>query len=142
MKPRCIRTAMHHGWTALLVVGHIWRAVSRNMFAPRALPAARLTGLGATRGFTTGSLGLRYTRVSAWRLETSPWHSTCELTFSPDKKYSEFEKRYPALGLIGNTRMVEITCFREEFPGVRILAKDDRNSPIPAEVSRIARSGE
>ena len=46
-----------------------------------------------------------------------------------DQRYSEFEKRYPALGLIGNTRMVEITCFREEFPGVRILAKAEFANP-------------
>ena len=48
VKPHCIRPAMHRGRTALLVA-HI----SSNMLAPRALPATRLTGLGATRGFTT-----------------------------------------------------------------------------------------
>lgn len=50
-------------------------------------------------------------------------------TIPVEERYAEFELRYPALGLIGNTRMVEITCFREEFPGVRIFAKAEYANP-------------
>jgi hypothetical protein len=38
-----------------------------------------------------------------------------------DDRYAEFHKRYPALNLIGNTRMVEILCFKDEFPEVSCL---------------------
>jgi cysteine synthase B len=50
-------------------------------------------------------------------------------TIPPENRYAEFEKRYPALRLIGNTRMAEITCFREELPGVRIFAKAEYTNP-------------
>ena len=40
-----------------------------------------------------------------------------------EERYAEFHKRYPALNLIGNTRLVEILCFKEEFPEVKIYAK-------------------
>ena len=50
-------------------------------------------------------------------------------TIPPDDRYSELEKLYPALTLIGNTRMVEITCFQEEIPGVRIFAKAEYSNP-------------
>jgi cysteine synthase B len=46
-----------------------------------------------------------------------------------EEKYAEFHQRYPALGLVGNTRMVEIVCFREELPGVRIFAKAEYTNP-------------
>ena len=41
----------------------------------------------------------------------------------------EFHERYPALNLIGNTRMVEILCFKEEFPEVSIYAKAEYANP-------------
>ena len=50
-------------------------------------------------------------------------------TIPPEDRFAEFEKRYPALTLIGNTRMAEITCFREELPGVRIFAKSEYTNP-------------
>ena len=46
-----------------------------------------------------------------------------------EDRYAEFHERYPALNLVGNTRMVEIRCFQEEFPGVRILAKAEFTNP-------------
>jgi S-sulfo-L-cysteine synthase (O-acetyl-L-serine-dependent) len=46
-----------------------------------------------------------------------------------DERYREFHKRYPALNLIGNTRMVEILCFKEEFPEVSIYAKAEYANP-------------
>ncbi len=46
-----------------------------------------------------------------------------------EERYAEYHARYPALGLVGNTRMVEITCFKEEFPGVRVLAKTEYANP-------------
>ena len=46
-----------------------------------------------------------------------------------DERYLEFHKRYPALNLIGNTRMVEILCFKEEFPEVSIYAKAEYANP-------------
>jgi cysteine synthase B len=50
-------------------------------------------------------------------------------TIPTQERYADFHSRYPALGLIGNTRMVEILCFREEFPGVRVLAKAEFANP-------------
>ena len=50
-------------------------------------------------------------------------------TIRVEERYAEFEARYPALALVGNTRMVEITCFREELPGVRIFAKAEYANP-------------
>jgi cysteine synthase B len=46
-----------------------------------------------------------------------------------DPRYAEFHKRYPALNLIGNTRMVEILCFKEEFPEVSVYAKAEYANP-------------
>jgi cysteine synthase B len=50
-------------------------------------------------------------------------------TIPLDPRYVEFHKRYPALNLIGNTRMVEILCFKEEFPEVSIYAKAEYANP-------------
>src|SRR5436853_6500546 len=50
-------------------------------------------------------------------------------TMPVEERYSEFHKRYPALNLIGNTRMVEILCFREELPEVKIYAKAEYTNP-------------
>jgi cysteine synthase B len=46
-----------------------------------------------------------------------------------DERFREFHKRYPALNLIGNTRMVEILCFKEELPEVSIYAKAEYANP-------------
>jgi cysteine synthase B len=50
-------------------------------------------------------------------------------TISPEQRYAEFHERYPALALVGNTRMVEIRCFRQEFPGVTVFAKTEYANP-------------
>src|SRR5215471_2847282 len=50
-------------------------------------------------------------------------------TIPIEERYAEFHKRYPALNLIGNTRMVEILCFKEEFPEVKIYAKAEYTNP-------------
>src|SRR5439155_19842239 len=50
-------------------------------------------------------------------------------TIPIEERYGEFHKRYPALNLIGNTRMVEILCFKEELPEVRIFAKAEFTNP-------------
>jgi cysteine synthase B len=50
-------------------------------------------------------------------------------TIPIDDRYLEFHKRYPALNLIGNTRMVEILCFKEQFPEVSIYAKAEYTNP-------------
>jgi cysteine synthase B len=50
-------------------------------------------------------------------------------TLPIDNRYLEFHKRYPALNLIGNTRMVEILCFKDEFPEVSIYAKAEYTNP-------------
>ena len=50
-------------------------------------------------------------------------------TIPLEDRYAEFHQRYPALNLIGNTRMVEILCFREEFPEVRVFAKAEFTNP-------------
>jgi cysteine synthase B len=46
-----------------------------------------------------------------------------------DERFREFHERYPALNLIGNTRMVEILCFKEELPEVSIYAKAEYANP-------------
>ena len=46
-----------------------------------------------------------------------------------DDRFREFHERYPALNLIGNTRMVEVLCFKEEFPEVSIYAKAEYANP-------------
>lgn len=50
-------------------------------------------------------------------------------TIPIDERYREFHKRYPALNLIGNTRLVEILCFKEEFPEVSVFAKAEYANP-------------
>lgn len=50
-------------------------------------------------------------------------------TIPIEERYAEFHKRYPALNLIGNTRMVEILCFKEELPEVKIYAKAEYANP-------------
>jgi len=46
-----------------------------------------------------------------------------------DERFREFHQRYPALNLIGNTRMVDVLCFKEEFPEVSIYAKAEYANP-------------
>lgn len=50
-------------------------------------------------------------------------------TIPIDERFREFHKRYPALNLIGNTRMVEILCFKEELPEVSVYAKAEYANP-------------
>lgn len=50
-------------------------------------------------------------------------------TIPIDDRYVEFHQRYPALNLIGNTRLVEILCFKEEFPEVSVYAKAEYANP-------------
>src|SRR5437762_698089 len=50
-------------------------------------------------------------------------------TIPIDERYQEFHDRYPALNLIGNSRMVEILCFKEEFPEVSVYAKAEYANP-------------
>jgi cysteine synthase B len=50
-------------------------------------------------------------------------------TISIEDRYAEFHERYPALNLIGNTRLVEILCFKKEFPEVRVFAKAEYANP-------------
>jgi len=50
-------------------------------------------------------------------------------TIPVEDRYAEFHQRYPALNLIGNTRMVEILCFKEELPEVRVFAKAEFANP-------------
>jgi len=50
-------------------------------------------------------------------------------TIPINDRYREFHERYPALNLIGNTRMVEILCFKEEFPEVSVYAKAEYANP-------------
>jgi cysteine synthase B len=50
-------------------------------------------------------------------------------TIPIDERYREFHQRYPALNLIGNTRMVELLCFKEEFPEVSVFAKAEYANP-------------
>ena len=53
-------------------------------------------------------------------------------TIPIDHDISNSIERYPALNLIGNTRMVEILCFKEEFPEVSIYAKAEYANPAAA----------
>jgi cysteine synthase B len=50
-------------------------------------------------------------------------------TIPIEDRYIDFHKQYPALNLIGNTRMVEILCFKEEFPEVQVFAKAEFTNP-------------
>jgi cysteine synthase B len=50
-------------------------------------------------------------------------------TIPVEDRYAEFHQRYPTLNLIGNTRMVEILCFKNEFPEVKIFAKAEYSNP-------------
>jgi cysteine synthase B len=50
-------------------------------------------------------------------------------TIPIEDRYAEFHKRYPALNLIGNTRMVEIRCFKDELPEVQVFAKAEYTNP-------------
>jgi S-sulfo-L-cysteine synthase (O-acetyl-L-serine-dependent) len=50
-------------------------------------------------------------------------------TIPVEQRYAEFHRRYPALNLIGNTRMVEILCFTGEFPEVKVYAKAEFTNP-------------
>ena len=50
-------------------------------------------------------------------------------TIPIDERFREFHQRYPALNLIGNTRMVEVLCFKEELPEVSIYAKAEYANP-------------
>jgi cysteine synthase B len=50
-------------------------------------------------------------------------------TIPLEERYAEFHRRYPALNLIGNTRMVELLCFKNEFPEVEIYAKAEYTNP-------------
>jgi len=50
-------------------------------------------------------------------------------TIPIDERFQEFHDRYPALNLIGNTRMAEILCFKEEFPEVSVYAKAEYANP-------------
>jgi S-sulfo-L-cysteine synthase (O-acetyl-L-serine-dependent) len=50
-------------------------------------------------------------------------------TIPIEDRYREFHERYPALNLIGNTRLVEILCFNEEFPEVKVYAKAEYTNP-------------
>jgi cysteine synthase B len=50
-------------------------------------------------------------------------------TIPIEDRYREFHERYPALNLIGNTRLVEILCFKEEFPEVKVYAKAEYTNP-------------
>src|SRR6266571_2811403 len=67
---------------------------------------------------------------------TGPWTLWCDTkhmnpfaTIPIEERYAEFHKRYPALNLIGNTRMVELLCFKQEFPEVQIYAKAEYANP-------------
>ncbi len=50
-------------------------------------------------------------------------------TIPIEERFAEFHQRFSLLSLIGNTRMVEIPCFKEEFPGVRVFAKAEYTNP-------------
>jgi cysteine synthase B len=50
-------------------------------------------------------------------------------TIPVEDRYAPFHERYPALNLIGNTRMVEILCFKKEFPEVKVYAKAEFTNP-------------
>ena len=42
---------------------------------------------------------------------------------------ARYAQRFPALGLIGNTPLVRIDCFRDELPDVEIYAKVESFNP-------------
>src|SRR5437870_7013228 len=68
---------------------------------------------------TNGDLYTKGTKLRVlWSVSLS--FRVCDMnpfaTIPIEERYAEFHKRYPALNLIGNTRMVEILCFKEEFP--------------------------
>ena len=46
-----------------------------------------------------------------------------------EDQYLEFHEQFSALNLVGNTPMVEILCFREELPEVRVFAKAEFTNP-------------
>src|SRR5437870_2006839 len=50
-------------------------------------------------------------------------------TIPLEDRFAGFHGVYPALHLIGNARMVEILCFKEEFPEVRVFAKAEFTNP-------------
>jgi S-sulfo-L-cysteine synthase (O-acetyl-L-serine-dependent) len=50
-------------------------------------------------------------------------------TIPIEDRFAGFHQVYPALHLIGNTRMVEILCFKEEFPEVQVYAKAEFTNP-------------
>jgi cysteine synthase B len=53
----------------------------------------------------------------------------CRAAVPVEDRYRELHERFPSLDLIGNTRLVEILCFREECPGVRVFAKTEYENP-------------
>jgi cysteine synthase B len=50
-------------------------------------------------------------------------------TIPIEDRYREFHEKYPALNLIGNTRLIEIPCFKDEFPEVQVYAKAEFTNP-------------
>src|SRR5215831_17389174 len=50
-------------------------------------------------------------------------------TIPIEERYSDFHRRFPALNLIGNTRMVEILCFKDELPEIRVYVKAEYTNP-------------
>lgn len=50
-------------------------------------------------------------------------------TIPVEERYREFHERYPALNLIGNTRMAEVLCFKDELPEVTIYVKAEYSNP-------------
>jgi S-sulfo-L-cysteine synthase (O-acetyl-L-serine-dependent) len=50
-------------------------------------------------------------------------------TIPIEERYAEFHRRFPALNLIGNTRMIEIPCFKEEVPEVQVYLKAEYTNP-------------
>lgn len=55
--------------------------------------------------------------------------SSFTATIPVEDRYRDLHQRYPTLDLIGDTQMVEIQCFREEFPGVRVYGKTEYTNP-------------
>ena len=51
-------------------------------------------------------------------------------TIPVEDRYAEFHERYPALNLIGNTRMIELRCFKDEFPEITVFAKAEFTTPL------------
>lgn len=50
-------------------------------------------------------------------------------TIPIEERYAEFHERYPALNLIGNTRLVEVLCFKKELPEVKVYTKAEYANP-------------